>query len=180
MRSLLKLYYDDPDRWSMSFQMAMLHRRWAMQMLAAAECCSPYYEGVVLDRSLWGDMVFARALTQAGKIHPKEWEIYQMAVRNMALVLFPPTLLVFLDVTPETALQRIKKRDRPQEKDITLEYLQTIHEGYHQLLREAKTAFYPWSHAMEVLHIPWDPDTVSDQAWEMVAKTIQGACRRAR
>lgn len=179
---LLQLFYDDPDRWSASFQFAMLHRRWAMQMAAAAETMLDG-GGAILDRSLWGDMVFAKMLMQAGKIHPKEWEIYLMAVRNMSLVLFPPTVLLYLSARPETCLERIRRRGRPQEKDITLEYLQKVHAGYQELLRDAKTAMFPWSHAVNVLVIPWDPDQVGDVEWDrtaaMVRETFEFALQRS-
>jgi len=174
---LLTLYYEDPVRWAFPFQMAMLHARYATQMLAASETMAlTAYDGAIVDRSLWGDLVFARALMEDKKIHSKEWEIYMRAVKNMCMTLFPPLVLVYLDVTPATAFKRIQKRARPQEARVTLEYLQMIHAGYHRLLKEAKTHFYPWSHAVEVLQIPWDPSIVDDDAWSQVADTVKAAC----
>jgi len=180
---LLGLFYDNPDRWASTFQFAMLHRRWAMQMSAAAETLvDGGFSGAILDRSLWGDVVFARALFAAGKIHKKEWEIYQSALRNMALVLFPPTVLLYLNARPETCLERIRERARPQEAGITLEYLQTIHAGYQQLIADAQAgAAFPWSHAVRCLVVPWDPRTVSDIEWsrtaEMLRETWESALR---
>jgi hypothetical protein len=131
------------------------------------------YEGSILDRSLWGDLVFARALTEAGKMHQKEWDIYITAVRNMALVLFPPTVLLYLSARPETCLERIKQRNRPQEAGITLEYLQTIHNGYQRLIAEAKTGLFPWGHAVQTLVVPWDPRTVSPDEWDRTAAMVK-------
>jgi deoxyadenosine/deoxycytidine kinase len=171
---LLQLFYDDKVRWSFPFQIEMLHRRWATQMLAAAETMADGgYDGAILDRSLWGDMVFARALTDAGIMHKKEWEIYLSAVRNMALVLFPPTVLLYLSTRPETCLERLKQRGRPQEDGVTLEYLQTIHAGYQRLIAEAKIAFFPWSHAVTCAIIPWDPCMVTEADWDRTAATVQ-------
>lgn len=172
---LLQLFYDDKDRWSFPFQMEMLHRRWAMQVSAAAETMvNGGYAGSILDRCLMGDAVFAEALCKAGKMHKKEYEIYLSAVRNMALVLYPPTVLLYLNARPETCLERIRQRNRPQEKDITIEYLQTIHEGYQRLLENAETGCYPWSHANKrVLVVPWDPSTVTDVQWERVAAMLR-------
>jgi len=171
---LLELFYADKERWSFPFQIEMLHRRWAAQMSAAAETMvSAGYDGAILDRSLWGDMVFAQVLMKHGAIHPKEWDIYMTAVRNMSLVLFPPTVLLYLNARPETCLERIRKRGRPQEADITLEYLQEIHEGYQQLLSEAKTAMYPWSHTVECAILPWDPNGLTPQDWDRTAALVE-------
>lgn len=172
---LLELFYNDPDRWSAVFQFAMLHKRWAMQMSAAAETLvDGGYNGAILDRSLWGDLVFARALHDAGKIHTKEWEIYRSAVRNMAMVLFPPTVLLYLNARPETCLERIRQRKRSQEAGITLEYLQTIHAGYQQLIADAQAgSAFPWSHAVRCLVVPWDPVTVTAVEWTRTAEMLR-------
>lgn len=171
---LLQLFYDDKDRWSFPFQIAMLHRRWAMQMSAASETLvDGGYAGSMLDRCLLGDLVFAEALWRAGKMHKKEWEIYNASLRSMALVLYPPTVLLYLNARPETCLERIHKRNRPQEQGITLEYLQTIHEGYQRLVNDADSGAYPWSHATRKLVVPWDPGTTTDAEWERTAAMLR-------
>ena len=173
---LLTLFYGDIKRWAFAFQIEMLHRRWATQMAAAAETLiQGGYNGSILDRSLLGDLVFCRALTESGMIHKKEFEIYLSAVKNMSLVLFPPTVLIYLSARPETCLERIKKRNRPQEKNITIEYLQTIHNGYQRLLKEAKTATFPWSHAVNTMIIPWDAETATDGEWIRTAEMVKEA-----
>jgi deoxyadenosine/deoxycytidine kinase len=96
-----------------------------------------------------------------------------LAVRNMCLVLFPPTLLILLEADPQTCMDRIRRRNRPQEKDITLEYLGLVEEGYGQLQEESKTRFYPWSHAVEIMPIPWDVDTATPQQWERISRVVQ-------
>lgn len=174
---LLALFYEDKDRWSFPFQIEMLHRRWALQMSAAAESMlDAGFEGAILDRSLQGDLVFCRALYEAGKIHKKEYEIYLNALRSMMLVLYPPTVFLYLSAQPETCYTRLQKRNRPQEVDVTLEYLQTIHVGYKRLVKEVKAGEFPWSHAITVLTVPWDPNTVTDEAWERTAAMVKEIC----
>ena len=173
---LLTLFYGDVKKWSFPFQMEMLHRRWATQMVAAAETLvDSGFRGAVLDRSLLGDLVFCRALHESGMIHKKEFEIYLSAVRNMSLVLFPPTILIYLSARPETCMERIKLRNRVQEKDITLDYLKTIHNGYQRLLKEAKTATFPWSHAVNTMIIPWDTETATEGEWDRTAEMVKEA-----
>jgi len=170
---LLQLFYDDAKRWAFPFQMEMLHRRWALQMSAATEAIvEGEFSGAILDRSIWGDLVFAWKLTESGLMEPKEWEIYISAVRNMSLVLFPPTELLYLDACPEVCLERIRLRNRPQEQGITLDYLRSIDAGYKQLLDDAQSGFYPWSHAVRVRVIPWDHAIADEAEWARAIENL--------
>jgi len=169
---LLEAFYKDRVVWAFPFQMAMLHKRWRLQMNAASR-----EPGAIVDRSIWGDMVFARDQARAGNINKLEWKIYCEAVRNMCLVLFPPTLLIFLATSPHTCLERIRKRGRPGEEAINIPYLQRIHDGYQEMLSEAETGFYPWSHAVKPLVITADVTTVDDAHMDRVADTVNGALR---
>jgi hypothetical protein len=36
----------------------------------------------------------------------------------------------------------------------------------------------PWSHAIKVCRIPWDPDTLTLEQWDATAETVNKACRR--
>lgn len=167
-QELLTAFYENPRRWAYAFQMAMLHSRWRVQMKAALE-----EPGAIVDRSLFGDAMFARLHMRRGNIHPIEWRTYMRAVENMCLVLFPPTLLIYLAADPQTCLERIKKRGRPQEAGITLEYLEQIDVEYGKLLEESKTAFWPWSHAMEIMIVPHDMNMATDNDWTRFATTVK-------
>jgi deoxyadenosine/deoxycytidine kinase len=170
----LDAFYKDMKRYSFAFQVCKLHERWALQMSAAAETMlNEEYCGALLDRSLWGDFVFATKLYHDGLMDEHEYRIYRMAVRNMMLVLFPPTIIMYLNAQPDTCFERIRKRDRPQERGITLEYLQGIHKGYLDLIKQSKSGRFPWSHAVEVLVIPWDPETVTEQQWDRTAQMLK-------
>lgn len=174
----LEKFYKDPKKYAFGMQVFLLHQRYAMQQLASFEAtgCGGY-EGAVLDRSLSGDRVFAKLHRDEGNIDELDWRTYEMAYQIMCRSLLPPTLLVFLDVQPETAFERVNKRARKAETGLPLEYLQKLREGYQDLLNEAERCLLPWSHAVRVCRIPWDPETVSSKDWDAVARTIKGACR---
>ncbi|CAF4715941.1 unnamed protein product, partial [Rotaria magnacalcarata] len=53
----------------------------------------------------------------------KDW--FQMLTSNDACHL---DLIIYLRAKPETCLERIKSRNRPEEQSITLDYLQQLHE----------------------------------------------------
>jgi deoxyadenosine/deoxycytidine kinase len=174
----LEIFYKDPKKYAFGMQVFLLHQRYAMQQLASYEATGVGgFEGAVLDRSLSGDRVFAKMHKEAGNIEEIDWMTYETAYAIMCRSLLPPTLLVFLDVQPETAFERMQKRNRQAETGVPLEYLVKLREGYQDLLNEAERGLLPWSHAVRVCRIPWDPETVSAKDWNAVAQTIRGACR---
>jgi deoxyadenosine/deoxycytidine kinase len=175
----LELFYQDPHQYAFSMQIFLLHRRYAMQQLASYECTSASnYSGAVLDRSLSGDRVFCKLLRDAGHISALDFATYEECYAIMARSLLPPTLLVYLDVQPETAYARMKKRARGAEINVTLDYLIKLRDGYRELLVEAERGLLPWAHAIRLVRIPWDVDTVTDEQWLHTASTIRDACRQ--
>jgi len=174
----LDLFYKDPKTYAFGMQIFLLHRRYAMQQLASYECTTAgQYAGAVLDRSLSGDRVFAKMHREAGNIHEIDWHAYEEAYSIMARSLLPPTLLIFLDVQPKTAFERMKQRNRGAEAGVAIEYLIKLREGYQALLHEAETGLMPWAHAVRVARLVWDPETISSGQWDAVSQTVKDACR---
>lgn len=168
-------FYEDQKRWGFAMQIELLHRRYAMQKLAAYEAvidCG--FKGSILDRGLPGDRVFARLLRLSGMMDELEWRTYELAYNVMACSLTPPSLLVFLDVEPEVALERVRARARAAEASIPLKYLQDLRKGYLDLMIEIESGQHAWSRGMEVMRVPWNVD---HQPTEALIKAIAGRLR---
>jgi deoxyadenosine/deoxycytidine kinase len=177
----LEKFYQDPKRYAFGMQIYLLHLRYIMQRLASDEATGfGGWSGAVLDRSISGDRVFAVLHREEGNIDPLDWATYEMAYNFMCRTLLPPTLLIFLDVQPETAFRRMKQRNRQAEVGVPLDYLVKLRKGYDDLLNEAESGLMPWAHAVRICRIPWDPDTVTPEQWDAVASTVKGACRLSR
>ena len=155
----LESFYEDPKRWAFPMQIELLHRRYAMQKLAAYEATmNGGYKGAVLDRGLPGDRAFARLHRLSGNMSELNWQTYERAYDAMTCSLTPPSLLLFLDVEPETAHERVRNRARSAERSIPIKYLQDLRKGYMDLLVEIKSGQHAWSRGMEVMTIPWNSD----------------------
>jgi len=156
----LDKFYEDPKRWAFPMQIELLARRYAMQKEAAYGSVSPDngWAGSVLDRGLPGDRVFCRLHYLNKNISKMEWETYERFYEIMACSLTPPSLMVFLDVDPSVALERVKKRARGAEVGLDLQYLNDLRKGYLDLIAEVESGIHPWSRGMEVRRIPWNAD----------------------
>ncbi len=155
---LLKIYYEDQDTWGFSFQIDMLHKRHEIH-LKAMDIAS-MGKGVILDRGLPGDRVFANMLFKRNKIHPINWTIYENAYQFATHSIVPPNLLIFLDVTPEIAYERIKNRNRQAEQGdlLPLAYLEQLNAEYRELINEFYSGRHPWSNKTEIWEVDWNKD----------------------
>lgn len=154
----LKEFYKDPKRWGYPMQIHLLAVRYGMQQLAAYEAVSGESQGVLLDRGLPGDRVFARMHTLEGNISELEWETYQRFYDIMTCSLIPPSMMIFLDVEPEIAYERVKERSRDAESGIPLEYLRDLRKGYLDLMVEIESGYHPWARGMDVYRMAWNTD----------------------
>lgn len=174
----LELFYKDPKQYAFGMQIYLLHRRYAMHQLAAYEALGfSGYNGCISDRSLPGDRVFAKLHMQEGNISEIDFKTYELATTIMCRSLVPPTLIIYLDVQPETAFNRMKKRNRGAEAGVPLEYLVKLRNGYVDLIHEAEKGLLPWTTATKVCRIPWDFDIHDDSEWDSIALTVKDACR---
>lgn len=171
----LSLFYKNQDRWAFPMQVELMARRYGMQLQALAEAMAGgQWQGAVLDRGLPGDRVFAKMLTKGGQISDLEWDTYQKLYDHMTTWITSPRLLVFLDVEPEVAHERVAKRGREAEAGIPLEYLKDLRKGYLDLLVEVESGKHHWSRGMEVVKVPWNTDF---QDPHIVVEEIAHRCR---
>lgn len=155
-KGYLELFYENPKRWAFSIQVEMLRRRWELHRLAMLECKAGNVQGCIMDRGMPGDRVFAWLNYRAGNIHPLEWDTYEALFEEfMSVPHLQPSVLVYLDVDAEAAFSRIKKRGRPSEELVTLDYLADLIEAYKILLGAIERGDHPWSHGLKVIRVPW-------------------------
>lgn len=171
----LEVFYEDPKAHAFAMQVELLHRRYALHQVAAYEATSVAGSpGAVLDRSLRGDRVFAKLHHQDGNISDLNWQTYERCYSIMCHSIQPPTLLVWLDVEPEKALERVVQRNRRAERHLPLQYLQKLRDGYRDLLVEIETGDHAWTRGTKVVRLSWNVDHQSTE------ELVQSLARRFR
>ncbi len=122
---LLELFYSDPKRWAFTFQIAAFGTR-AKNWNEVLELTD--HSRVVLERSIYTDRhVFALNCFRTGLMSRVEYETYcclwDFLAANWCVT---PNHIIYLRTPPEVCLHRIVQRGRPEELNITLEYLQQL------------------------------------------------------
>lgn len=134
--NLLETYYSDNNRWAYSFQnMACLTKmEKLLETLKNKNISSKY---LFLDRSIETDLnVFSSMYIDNKTYSVLEYSMFKKFYQIYQSYLKPPNkqFYIYLKCSPEKSLERIKKRNRPEEANITLEYLQIIADYHNKWL----------------------------------------------
>jgi deoxyadenosine/deoxycytidine kinase len=133
---LLKLFCEgaadkSKPNYAFAFQLSMLKD--CQQNYERAMWESGQYGGkqrvVVVDRTVWGNAVFAALHCEEGNITMEEWQVYLESLKKNSP--YHIDHVVYLDLDPKKALKRISQRGRNAEKSYSLEYLQKLDRAYY-------------------------------------------------
>ena len=130
---LLEQYISNMKKYAYSFQLFMLCKR--ISIYQEAELFSRGGGVAIIDRSILGDMTFARMQHEESFISDKEWEIYQEVMRQEIKLV--PYANIFLKCTPENSLRRVSLRGNIAEiKGYNVEYMEKLATAYEKTLSE--------------------------------------------
>lgn len=124
--NLLEEFYKDKKRWSFTLQIHFLNERFRMIKEIHKN------GGGILDRSIFGDRIFASMLNEDGYMSDDEFQTYTTLLDNMLEHSQNPHFLVYIDCDIETAMKRINKRGREMEQAVDRRYWSRLNEKYQQ------------------------------------------------
>ena len=120
----LKDFYRDRARFAFQTQMHFLFSRYQQQRsLRQTELFS---ERLVADYLFQKDRIFARL-----NLSERELALYERLVAWLELDVLKPDIVVYLQASPDTLMERIARRGRPYEKDMEREYIRELNEAYN-------------------------------------------------
>ena len=122
-------FYRDTARYSFAMQVYLLNRRFQQHQEIIWRGRS-----AVQDRTIYEDSIFAKMLARTGLMDERDYATYVSLFRNMSNFMCKPSVIIYLDVSPESSAQRIALRNRDVEAKIELGYLQALHEGYQEFV----------------------------------------------
>ncbi len=121
---LLEKFYHNRKRYSFPLQIFFLNKRFKHIKEASK------IEKTVLDRSIYGDAIFAKLLHLNGEMEDEEYMTYQELLENMLEHVKAPRLMIYLEVSVDEAIRRIRKRGLDFEQIVEREYWQNLNDQY--------------------------------------------------
>ncbi|KAK3514486.1 hypothetical protein QTP70_018684 [Hemibagrus guttatus] len=143
--NLLQMMYQDPKRWSYTFQTFSCMSRMRTQLqppptrlLETGDLAVQVYE-----RSIYSDRyVFAQNMFELGCINSTEWAVYQ-DWHSFLVEQFGPKVqlegIIYLRASPQTCMERLRRRGREEEQGIQLDYLEALHKQHENWLINKST-----------------------------------------
>lgn len=160
-QSLLADFYQDTSRWAYTLETFTMICR-VHDHLREQNHKNPKR---ILERSIYsGHYCFARNSFESGNLNPTEWAIYKkLADLLIHMQCKPPLGFIYLKANPEVCFQRVQKRNRSSEKDLTLEYIKKI-DHWHDTLLIAKLGLTKTLKSVPVLILDCNEDFVENHA----------------
>lgn len=87
-------------------------------------------QNTILDRTLWAGTNFMGVLHNQGVINSTDYQNYLDFVDTFASLVSPPDLMVYLDVSKHTSIERIMKRNRESELHASINYWYDLCDEY--------------------------------------------------
>ncbi|XP_060107283.1 deoxyguanosine kinase, mitochondrial [Heteronotia binoei] len=145
--NLLQSLYQEPSRWSYTFQTySCLSRLKAQLQPLSMEPLKTQESVQIFERSVYSDRyIFAKNSFEIGHLAEIEWIIYQ-DWHTFLLQAFGNQValhgFLYLRAPPEVCLERLCRRARPEEKDIQLRYLEQLHSQHENWLHTRSTEIH--------------------------------------
>ncbi|MBT9132759.1 MAG: Deoxyadenosine/deoxycytidine kinase [Firmicutes bacterium] len=89
-------------------------------------------QNIIQDRTVYEDGIFARALFDAGFMHPRNYETYRKLYESIIEILPHPDRLIYIKASVATILERIKVRNNFGEGTAPLKYLNRLNLLYEE------------------------------------------------
>jgi deoxyadenosine/deoxycytidine kinase len=154
-------FYKDQKKYAFPLQVYLLNKRFQQQQQIIWQG-----KGGVQDRTIYEDSVFARMLRDTGMMEERDYETYGALFNNMSNFMNKPNLIIYLDVSPEESLRRIKLREREMESSIPLEYLQRLKNAYDDFIQDI-------SRVIPVISVNWSQFQSADDMAAMIQREYE-------
>ncbi|ARF09981.1 deoxynucleoside kinase [Indivirus ILV1] len=166
-KDILQTFYEDKTRWSYTFQNIAYITRMNHIVDKIMNSLNKY---IIIDRSLQADLnTFAKMLYIDKCINNIEWQCYNKWNDFFEKFYGDKVIhkIIYLRCEPTVALDRLKIRNRNAENNVSLSYLQSLHEYHDKWIYDKNAA--------DVLVLDVNEDFISNhkKANEMIEKILE-------
>lgn len=118
----LSMFYADPKRWGMSFNINVLlsFNKWKNNSFLALYERSP----------LSNRYIFAQLQYDQKRMIDQELKMFDALYDKLA---WTPDIIIYIQTNPQISMERIKQRARECENDVPIEYIKAVHDKYEDI-----------------------------------------------
>lgn len=145
----LDKFYKDPKRYALEMQFWLMSKRFSMHQ-EAIQSIWQTGQGVIMDRSIYGDNIFAQQNYDDDNIDKPGIENYENMRDIMLKYLMIPHITIFLNASTKTCIDRIKQRNRTCEVTVQESYLTGLQEHYKKLLTDLE------KNGSNIINLNWE------------------------
>lgn len=124
----LNKFYEDIDEWSFQTEMFFLCNRYK-QLKDVKKNSIEHEKAVIADYHVFKNLIFAKRTLQ-----PSEYKKYEKVYNILIEDMVTPNMVIYLDATVDTLMQRIAMRGREFERMIRREYMEQLVADYHEFI----------------------------------------------
>ena len=154
----LEDFYRDTKKYSFAMQVYLLNRRFQQHQEIIWRGRS-----AVQDRTIYEDSIFAKMLARTGLMDERDYRTYQQLFRHMSNFMCKPSMIVYLEVSPESSMERIRTRSRGVESEIGLDYLEALHRGYEEFIEDI-------SRIIPVIRVDYERFATAEEMAEVIKR----------
>lgn len=121
----IELFYQAPSRHALSVQLSFLFSR--LKQWQSLHQQDLFTQGVISDFIFAKDHLFATVT-----LSDEELALYEQVAKLVAIDIYKPDLVIYLQSDPRVIMERIRGRNRPMERGINSDYLQKVMSVYDQ------------------------------------------------
>ena len=128
-KNILDYFYSDKKKYAYPFQSYAFFSR-----VCKAREIDKTKNIIFLERSIFSDKnIFAKNCYETGIMTNIEWKLYNAWFNWMKELLpFKESKFIYLRCEPEISYNRLKERNRSEEKEVSLDYLKEIHQKHEE------------------------------------------------
>jgi deoxyguanosine kinase len=119
----LARFYEDSDKYALPVQLFFLLTRYNQQRELAQQ--NLFSQATVADYVFGKDRIFASL-----NLAPDELTLYESVYRLLDAQMPRPDLVVYIRANVEVLIERLRKRDRDFERDISVQYLERVSSAF--------------------------------------------------
>ncbi len=149
-------FYRDTKTYAFATQIYLLNRRFQQHQEVIWRG-----GGGVQDRTIYEDAVFAKTLVNQGLMDERDYRTYLQLFKNMSNFMCRPNVIIYLDLSPESSMNRIKERSRDVEKGIPLDYLVQLRNEYELFIDDI-------SRTVPVIRVEWEQYRTVEEMVEVI------------